>query len=143
MKRALTFVNPNTLSRTEVHVGPDHLLILAGIVAVIAHLYTLMGGDGWPYGWVIAGVAIAHVGISRHVLTLPALGSVLLGAMSGGMSMLISGLILNKMIAHRYRAAGWKVQDHEGSLGEYSSRFLAVHELGFRESDLTPAGRHH
>lgn len=140
MKRNLTFVNPTTLTRTDVHVGPDHLLILAGILAVIVRLYSLIGGESWPYLWVVAGVLVAHLGASRHVLTLPVLGSLLLGVMSFGMSMLISGLILNKLVAQSYRTAGWKIRDTEGSLGEYSSRFLAVHELGFSESDMA---QHH
>jgi hypothetical protein len=140
MKRNLTFVNTTTLTRTDVHVGPDHLLILAGILAVIVRLYSLMSGESWPYVWVVAGVLVAHLGASRHVLTLPVLGSLLLGLMSFGMSMLISGLILNKLVAQSYRTAGWKIRDTEGGLGEYSSRFLAVHELGFSESDMA---QHH
>lgn len=140
MKRTLTFVNPTTLSRMDVRVGPDHWLILAGILAVIARLYSLMGGESLPYLWTVVGVLVAHLGVSRHVLTLPVLGSVVLGLMSFGMSMLISGLILNKLVAQSYRAAGWKIRDTEGGLGEYSSRFLAVHELGFSESDMA---QHH
>jgi hypothetical protein len=40
------------------------------------------------------------------------------------------------MVAQRYRHAGWKIRNTDGELGEYSSRFLAVDELGFSESDL-------
>ena len=136
MKKTITFVNTTTFSSTDVDVGPEHLLVLAGTVAVIARVFFMMGDEHIEFAWFGAAVLVAHARLWRHALTLPVLASCLLGLVSFGISMLISGLILNKMIAERYRDAGWKIRNMDGELGEYSSRFLAVHELGFKESDL-------
>ncbi|MEX8517790.1 MAG: hypothetical protein AB3X44_04610 [Leptothrix sp. (in: b-proteobacteria)] len=129
-------MNPTTFSSTDVQVGPDHLLVLTGIAAVVARALVMMSDESLPFAWIVAGVLIGHVQLWRHTLTLPAVGSFLLALMSFGMSPLISGLVINKMIAERYRDAGWKIRNMDGELGEYSSRFLAVEHLGFRESDL-------
>lgn len=136
MKKSITFVNPRLYRRAEVRVGPDPLLMAAGASAVGVHVWALLSGESVPWSWAAGASVLAHAMLWRHTLTLPVLGSIALALMSSGMSMLISGVAVNKMVAQRYRHAGWKIRNTDGELGEYSSRFLAVDELGFSESDL-------
>ena len=136
MKKSITFVNPHVYRHVQVRVGPDSLLLAAGAGALTLQLWAVLGGETVPWAWWAAASAVAHARLWRHTLTLPVLGSLALALMSSGMSMLISGLAVNKMVAQRYRHAGWKIRNTDGELGEYSSRFLAVDELGFSESDL-------
>jgi hypothetical protein len=107
-----------------------------GAVAVGVHVWSLLSGEVVPWSWAVGAGVLAHARLWRHTLTLPVLGSIALALMSSGMSMLISGVAVNKMVAQRYRHAGWKIRNTDGELGEYSSRFLAVDQLGFSESDL-------
>jgi hypothetical protein len=136
MKKSITFVNPRLYRRVDVRVGPDPLLMAGGAVAVGVQLWSVLTGEVVPWPWWAAMSVLAHARLRRHTLTLPVVGSVALALMSSGMSMLISALVVNKMVAQRYRHAGWKIRNTDGELGEYSSRFLAVDELGFSESDL-------
>jgi hypothetical protein len=136
MKKSITFVNPRLCRRVQVRVGPDPLLLLAGVAAVMVQVWALFSGESVPWTWwAVAGV-LAHARLWRHALTLPVVASIALALMSAGMSMAISALAVNKMVAQRYRHAGWKIRNTDGELGEYSSRFLAMDELGFSESDL-------
>lgn len=136
MKKSITFVNPRLYRRVDVRVGPDPLLMAGGAVAVGVQLWSVLTGEVVPWPWWAATSVLAHARLRRHTLTLPVVGSVALALMSSGMSMLISALVVNKMVAQRYRHAGWKIRNTDGELGEYSSRFLAVDQLGFSESDL-------
>lgn len=136
MKKSITFVNPRLYRRVDVRVGPDPLLMVGGAVAVGVQLWSVLTGEVVPWPWWAAMSVLAHARLRRHTLTLPVVGSVALALMSSGMSMLISALVVNKMVAQRYRHAGWKIRNTDGELGEYSSRFLAVDQLGFSESDL-------
>lgn len=136
MKKSLVFVNTTTFSTTEVKIGPNHLLIVAGLLAVMARVYTLMSGEAVPYLWVAAAVVAVHWNHWRHALTPPVLISLVVGLVSFGLSLLVSGLIINRLVAQHYRDRGWKIRQQGGELGEYSSRFLAVDELGFKDSDL-------
>lgn len=136
MKKSITFVNPRLYGRVDVRVGPDPLLMVGGAVAAGVQLWSVLTGEAVPWPWWAAASVLAHVRLRRHTLTLPVVGSVALALMSSGMSMLISALVVNKMVAQRYRHAGWKIRNTDGELGEYSSRFLAVDQLGFSESDL-------
>ena len=139
MKKELNFVNAVTFSNATVRVGPDHLLILVGIIAAAARAYSFMSDEDKPLEWLVSGIVLVHLPLWRHLLTLPVIGSMILALMSSGMSMMISGLVINKMIAQQYRDAGWKIRQVDGELGEYSSRFLAMHEYGFEENDLMAA----
>ncbi|MGR6807481.1 hypothetical protein ACU6VI_14435 [Sphaerotilus natans] len=137
MKKTLTFVHPVLHRHTDVSLGTDAVLVLGGVAAAVAELFVMLdagGGLSWPV--LGAGIALAHARQWRHLHTWPVVASLALALMSSGLSMLITGWVLNRGIARRYRGAGWKVRDTEGELGEYSSRFLAVDGLGFRESDL-------
>ncbi|MFM2348702.1 MAG: hypothetical protein RL654_3455 [Pseudomonadota bacterium] len=139
MKKTLTFVHPVLHRHTDVSLGADAVLVLGGVAAAVAELFVLLdagrgGGLSWPV--LGAGIVLAHARQWRHLHTWPVAASLALALMSAGLSMLITGWVLNRGIARRYRGAGWKVRDTEGELGEYSSRFLAVDGLGFRESDL-------
>ncbi len=137
MKKTLTFVHPVLHRHTDVSLGTDAVLVLGGVAAAVAELFVMLdagGGLSWPV--LGAGIALAHARQWRHLHTWPVAASLALALMSSGLSMLITGWVLNRGIARRYRGAGWKVRDTEGELGEYSSRFLAVDGLGFRESDL-------
>ncbi|MEY4753180.1 MAG: hypothetical protein RJA44_855 [Pseudomonadota bacterium] len=136
MKKKLVFVNTVTYSNATVAVGIDHLMGLGGVLALLLQLAELCGAEPPLWWWVALGTLLAHVRQWRHVMTLPLLGSLLVAAMSGGMSMLVSALVINKLIAQQYRDAGWKILNEDGELGEYSSRFLAMEHLGFNESDL-------
>ena len=136
MKKSLTFVNPHFYRRVEVRVGPDSLLVLAGAAAVAVQVWAALSGEVVPAPLWAGAAVLAHARLWRHTLTLPVASSVALALVSSGMSMLIGGLVVNKMVAQRYRHAGWKIRNTDGELGEYSSRFLAVDELGFSESDL-------
>ena len=136
MKKSITFVNPRLYGRVDVRVGPDPLLAAVGAAAVGLQVWSGLSGEAAPWMWWAAGSVLAHGRLWRHTLTLPVLGSLTLALMSSGMSMLISALAVNKMVAQRYRHAGWKIRNTDGELGEYSSRFLAVDQLGFSESDL-------
>ena len=136
MKKFITFVNPRLYRRVDVRVGPDPLLFLEGASAAMVQVWALLSGESVPWAWWAAASVLGHVRLWRHTLTLPVVASVVLALMSAGMSMLISALAVNKMVAQRYRHAGWKIRNTDGELGEYSSRFLAVDELGFSESDL-------
>lgn len=136
MKKSITFVNPRLYGRVDVRVGPDPLLAVVGVAAVGLQVWSGLSGESVPWGWWAAGSVLAHGRLWRHTLTLPVVGSLALALMSSGMSMVISALAVNKMVAQRYRHAGWKIRNTDGELGEYSSRFLAVDQLGFSESDL-------
>ena len=140
MKKTLTFVHPVLHRHTDVSLGTDAVLVLGGVAAAVAELFAMLdaGGGGSGLSWPVlgAGIALAHARQWRHLRTWPVVASLALALMSSGLSMLITGWVLNRGIARRYRGAGWKVRDTEGELGEYSSRFLAVDGLGFRESDL-------
>lgn len=136
MKKSITFVNPRLYRRVDVRVGPDPLLFLAGAGVAVVQVWALLSGESVPWAWWAAASVLGHARLWRHTLTLPVVASVALALMSSGMSMLISALAVNKMVAQRYRHAGWKIRNTDGELGEYSSRFLAVDELGFSESDL-------
>ena len=136
MKKSITFVNPRLYRRVDVRVGPDSLLFLAGAGSAVVQGWALLSGESVPWTWWAAACVLGHARLWRHTLTLPVVGSIALALMSSGMSMLISALAVNKMVAQRYRHAGWKIRNTDGELGEYSSRFLAVDELGFSESDL-------
>jgi hypothetical protein len=136
MKKSITFVNPHVYRRVEVRVGADPVLLLAGAVAVLVQGWTALSGESVPWSWWAGVGVLAHGRLWRHALTMPVVGSVALALMSSGMSALISALVVNKMVAQSYRHAGWKIRNTDGELGEYSSRFLAVDELGFSESDL-------
>jgi hypothetical protein len=142
MSTAITFVNTRTGSRVDVRVGPDPLMLLAGLAAAVMLGVDWAGGPslGWP--WYAGATALVHARLYRHALTLPAWGSLALGLMSSGMSMLITGVVIHRMIAQRYRDAGWKIRNTDGELGEYSSRFLAIDRLGFSDSDLLATVRH-
>lgn len=137
MKRNLRFMNPHTFSSTEVRVGIDHLQLLAGVVAVLAKLYGLMSAEHLSQLWLAGLIAAAHLRLRSHIFTAPVIASLVLALMSFGMSLVISAMVVNKMVAQHYRDRGWKIRNEDGGLGEYSSRFLAVHELGFHESDMT------
>lgn len=137
MNSQLTFVNSRTYSCTLVRVGIDHLQVAAGLGAVALKSYLLMSGDTGSALWVVGLIALGHARMWRHLLTLPAIGSVVLALMSFGMSMLVSGMVIRKLVAQHYRDAGWKIRHEDGGIGEYSSRFLAINELGFHESDMT------
>ena len=138
MKKTLTFVHPERRRRTTVHVGPDLVLVLGGLAAAVAELAVQLDPELPRLGWtvLVPAIALAHARQWRHLRTWPVLASLLLALMSSGMSMLVTGWVLDRWVARRYRDARWKVRDTEGELGEYSSRFLAVDELGFRESDM-------
>jgi hypothetical protein len=136
MKKSITFVNPHLYRRVEVRVGSDPVLLLVGAVSVLAQGWAALSGESVPWTWWAGAGVVAHGRLWRHALTMPVLGSVALALMSSGMSVLISALVVNKMVAQSYRHAGWKIRNTDGELGEYSSRFLAVDELGFSESDL-------
>lgn len=136
MKKSITFVNPRLYRRVEVRVGPDPVLLLAGAASALVQGWAALSGESVPWAWWAAAGVLAHGRLWRHALTMPVVGSVALALMSSGMSMLISALVVNKMVAQSYRHAGWKIRNTDGELGEYSSRFLAVDELGFSESDL-------
>jgi hypothetical protein len=136
MKKSITFVSPHLYRRVDVRVGPDPLLFLAGAAATAVQVWAMLSGESVPWSWWAGAAVLAHARLWRHTLTLPVLGSIALALMSSGMSMPISALAVNKMVAQRYRHAGWKIRNTDGELGEYSSRFLAVDELGFSESDL-------
>lgn len=136
VKKSLVFVNTVTFSTTEVKIGPNHLLIVAGLLAVLARVYTMMSGEAVPYLWVAAAVVAVHWSHWRHAATPPVLISLVVGLVSFGLSLLVSGLIINRMVAQHYRDRGWKIRQQGSELGEYSSRFLAVDELGFKDSDL-------
>lgn len=145
MNSQLTFVNSRTYTSTQVRVGIDHLQVAAGLAAVALKTYALMSGDDVSALWVVGLISLGHARMWRHLLTFPALGSVVLALMSFGMSMLVSGMVIRKMVAQHYRDAGWKVRNQDGGIGEYSSRFLAMNELGFHESDMTESAalQHH
>lgn len=137
MKQVLTFIHPTLFNRREVRVGPDHLLVLAGLAVIGLKSFEWLSGEhiaGWP--WYAGAAVLAHARLWRLALTPPVLGSIVVALMSWGMSMLVSGLVVNRLVAQHYRASGWKIRNVDGELGEYSSRFLAVDQLGFRESDL-------
>ncbi|MFM2055612.1 MAG: hypothetical protein RL456_3649 [Pseudomonadota bacterium] len=136
MKQSITFVHPHLYNRTDVRVGPDHLLMLVGVMAGLVRLADAAGGLQFGWGWYAAAGVLAHARQVRHLRTWPVLASVLLAAMSFGMSGLLTGIVINRMVAQRYRDAGWKIRNTDGEIGEYSSRFLAVDRLGFHESDL-------
>jgi hypothetical protein len=136
MKKSITFVNPHRYRQVQVRVGPDPLLFLAGTAAAAGQVWALVSGESVPWTWWVAASALAHARLWRHTLTLPVVASVALALMSSGMSMVVSALAVNKLVAQRYRHAGWKIRNTDGELGEYSSRFLAVDQLGFSESDL-------
>ena len=136
MKKSITFIHPSRYQRVEVRVGPDPLLLLAGAVALSLQAWTALSGEAVPWGWLAGGAVLAHARLWRHALTLPVVASVALALMSGGMSMAITAVVVHKLVAQRYRHAGWKIRNTDGELGEYSSRFLAVHQLGFSEVDL-------
>ena len=136
MKKSITFVNPRFYRHVDVRVGPDPLLFLAGVAATAVQIWAMLSGESVPWTWWAAAGVLAHARQWRHTLTLPVIASVVLALMSSGMSMAISALAVNKLVAQRYRHAGWKIRNTDGELGEYSSRFLAVDELGFSESDL-------
>lgn len=144
MKKSITFIHPRRYQRVEVRVGADPLLLLAGAVALSLQAWTALAGDALPWGWLAGGAVLAHARLWRHALTLPVVASVVLALMSAGMSMVITGMAVNKLVAQRYRHAGWKIRNTDGELGEYSSRFLAVDKLGFDERDLMAnvVGRH-
>jgi hypothetical protein len=143
MKRNLIFLNPRTFSKTHVRVGIDHVQLLAGVLAAFAKLYMLMSVEPMSMLWIFGLIAVAHLRFWRHAFTLPVIASAALALMSFGLSMVISALIINKMVAQHYRDAGWKIRNRNGVLGEYSSRFLAVHELGFSDSDMTESAALH
>ncbi|MDZ7856458.1 hypothetical protein [Sphaerotilus sp.] len=136
MKKSITFIHPSRYQRVEVRVGPDPLLLLAGAVALSLHAWAALWGETVHWGWLAGGAVLAHARLWRHALTLPMAASVTLALMSGGMSMAITAVAVNKLVAQRYRHAGWKIRNTDGELGEYSSRFLAVDKLGFHERDL-------
>ena len=138
MKKTLTFIHPQQLRQVAVSVGADGLQVLAGFAASLAALCVALDPELPRVAWPVlgAGIALVHARQWRHLATWPVLASLLLATMSAGMSMLVTGWVINRWIARRYRDARWKVRDVEGELGEYSSRFLAVDELGFRESDM-------
>jgi len=139
MKQNLTFVHPHHHKRVDVHVGPDHLLMLTGTLTALVRLGEVMSSTPVGWQWYGAAALLAHVRLWRHAGTWPVLGSIALALMSSGMAMLISGTVINRLVAQRYRDGGWKIRNIDGELGEYSSRFLAVDHLGFRESDLMGA----
>jgi hypothetical protein len=139
MKQTITFVHPQFFKRIEVQVGPDHLLMVAGGLAALVRLGEVMSGVSFGWQWYAVATVVAHLRLWRNAGTWPVLGSIALALMSSGMAMLISGTVLNRLIAQRYRDGGWKIRNTDGELGEYSSRFLAVDHLGFRESDLMGA----
>jgi cytosine/uracil/thiamine/allantoin permease len=143
MKKNLTFINPRTYSHTEVRVGIDHLQLLAGVVAVFVKLYGVMSSEPLSQVWVLGFIVMAHLRLGRHAMTLPVLGSMVLALMSFGMSLVISSTLINKLVAQHYRDAGWKIRNQDGGIGEYSSRFLALHELGFNDSDMTQTSALH
>jgi hypothetical protein len=136
MKKSITFIHPNLYRRANVRVGPDPLLLVAGVAALVVQVWATLSGEVVPWSWLAGAGVLAHARLWRHTRTLPVIASVALALMSSGMSMAISALAVNKMVAQRYRHAGWKIRNTDGELGEYSSRFLAVDELGFSESDL-------
>ncbi|MFM2057789.1 MAG: hypothetical protein RLY71_2174 [Pseudomonadota bacterium] len=136
MRNTIVFVNTVTFSSANVPVGIDHLMICMGLLGALCQGAELLGADALGMGWLMLGVLVGHVRLWRHSLTLSVLGSLLLAVMSAGMSMAVSALVVNKLIAQQYRDAGWKIRNDDGQLGEYSSRFLAIHELGFSEDDL-------
>lgn len=143
MNRHLTFLNPRTYSSTDIRIGIDHLQVLAGLMAVGLQFYGLMSGEPLPQLWVLGLIAAAHLRAWRHAWTMPMIGSFIVALMSLGMSLLISGMVINKMVAQHYRDAGWKVRNKDGGIGEYSSRFLALNELGFSDNDMTQSSALH
>lgn len=136
MKKTITFIHPDRYQRVEVRVGPDLLLLLVGLGAMLVQAGAALSGEAVPWPWIAGAVALAHLRLWRHAMTVPVLGSLALGLMSSGMGLAISALAVNKLVAQRYRHAGWKIRNTDGELGEYSSRFLAVDRLGFSEEDL-------
>lgn len=143
MNKKLTFLNPRTYSSTDIRIGIDHLQVLIGLAAVLVQFYGLMSGEPLSQLWVLGLVVAAHLRLWRHVWTLPVIGSAIVALMSLGMSLLVSGMVINKMVAQHYRDAGWKVRNKDGGIGEYSSRFLAVNELGFNDNDMTQSSALH
>jgi hypothetical protein len=139
MRQQLTFVHPTTLSTREVPVGPDHLLIIAGVLAAAVRAVDVLGELDLPWAGYAAAVLLVHARHWRHSLSWPVLGSVAVALSSFGLSAFFSGAVIHRLVAQHYRDAGWKIRNTDGQLGEYSSRFLAMDRLGFNESDLMEA----
>ena len=119
------------------------LLALTGAVAEQA-----LGKAGPPMRYVLGVPVMTVVTMSivfaGHALVLTRFGhrtplplalSIALAFMSGGASMLISGLLIHRFVAEQLRTNGWKVDTGKGRLGEYSSRFLAEHAFGIKLSE--------
>ena len=109
--------------------------MLAGLLSIGVTVAHLLAGASPSAVWILA-IVLAHLRVLRHLGTLPVVGSVVLAIATSGVSMLVSGLFLNRLVASRYLAAGWRIRHSDGDLGEYSSRFLAEHELGLRENEV-------
>ena len=110
MKTAVTFVNTRTGSRADVRVGPDPLMLLAGLAAAVMLGVDWAGGPALAWPWYAGATVLVHARLRHHWLTLPTWGSLALGLMSSGMSMLITGVVVHRLIAQRYRDAGWKIR---------------------------------
>lgn len=136
MRQSLVFVHPVTFATRAVRVGPDHLLLTVGALCALVRLADLVGGLELPWAGYLAAALLAHARQWRHTLSWPVLGSVALAASSFGVSLFVSGILINRLVAQRLRESGWKIRNTDGELGEYSSRFLAVDRMGFSESAL-------
>lgn len=118
------------------------VIVIGGVAAQAAGVLSPSGRT--VFGVPIMTVVTLNIVFAGHVLVLTQFGhltplplalSIALAFMSGGASMLISGLLIHRFVAEQLRTNGWKVDTGKGRLGEYSSRFLAEHTFGIKSSE--------
>lgn len=158
IRKTVEFINPVTYEKRRVDVGLRAGMLFGGFTFAAVRigdivLSGLNSIDGLPFQsvintfsldmshpwwWLFFAVVMAHLRVLHHIHKTPIalVTSIVLGFCSYGISIIFSAMLIQKFIAEEYRERGWKVSNADGSFGEYSSRFLAIDELGFDKSDI-------